>query len=345
MWSRSLLSRIILLFAVSVAPLLLIFLFIVVLRSSAWPRITLLTGFQWAGLLVTSVLIGFALVIIGSKYLILEPLGALNDAMIEWREGAPFRIRSQVAMPSEVAELLNSIHLATVALDQRERELQEALAQQELLMQEIHHRVKNNLQIIASLMNLQASRIKLPEAQAEFQSARDRVRALATVHRHLYAHGELHWIKMREFLVELCEQIFQAMGEKPGDRIELDISAPELQISSDQAVPLSLIVTEAVSNAIKYAFPRGRRGRIAVRLAADADDAELSIKDDGIGVPAGRVETESGTRDGIGITLIRGFARQLGATLTVEEGDGTRYVVRMKLRRERIGSPSLPPAA
>lgn len=232
---------------------------------------------------------------------------------------------------------------ATITLQQREHDLREAFARQDLLMQEIHHRVKNNLQIIASLMNLQASRIKLPEARAEFQSARDRVRALATVHRHLYAHGELHSIKMREFLVELCEQLFHAMGETPNDRIELDVSAPDVQISSDQAVPLSLIVTEAVSNAVKYAFPRGRRGSVSVRLVTDDDDAELSIRDDGIGVPAGRVETESGTRDGIGITLIRGFARQLGATLTVEEGDGTRYIVRMKLRRERIESPSLPP--
>ncbi len=208
-------------------------------------------------------------------------------------------------------------------------------------MQEIHHRVKNNLQVVASLLNLQASRIRLPEARAEFQSARDRVRTLATLHRHLYAHGELHTINMREFLTELCSQLFQAMGEKAGERLRLDIEAPELKMSSDQAVPLALIVTEAVSNALKYAFPSGRRGSISVCLKADCSHAELEIFDDGVGIPAGRVETEAGTRDGIGIQLIRGFARQLGATLQVEEGHGTRYKVHLPLQRKRLDSPLL----
>ena len=112
-------------------------------------------------------------------------------------------------------------------------------------------------------------------------------------------------------------------------------------MSSDQAVPLALIVTEAVSNAVKYAFPSGRRGSISVRLTAVPDHAELEIFDDGVGIPAGRVETEAGTRDGIGIQLIRGFTKQLGATLHVEEGDGTRYKVSIPLRQERLASPLL----
>ena len=222
-------------------------------------------------------------------------------------------------------------------------------------MQEIHHRVKNNLQIVASLLNLQASRIRLPEARAEFQSARDRVRALATLHRHLYAHGEVHTIDMREFLAELCGQLFAAMGEVPDQRLKLHIDATELKMSSDQAVPLALIVTEAVSNAVKYAFPAGRPGNVWVRLSAWEDHAELEVRDDGVGIPAGRVETEAGTRDGIGLQLIRGFSRQLGATLVVQEGglqeggvkdgDGTRYLVTLPLRKERIDSPVLRAAA
>ena len=131
--------------------------------------------------------------------------------------------------------------------------------------------MKNNLQIVASLLNLQASRIRVPEARAEFASARDRVRALATLHRHLYAHGEVHTINMPDFLTELCGQLFQAMGEIEGHRIRLTIEASPLQMSSDQAVPLSLIVTEAVSNALKYAFPQGRTGHVLLRLTADGE--------------------------------------------------------------------------
>ena len=285
----------------------------------------------------------FAVVIVGSGHsLSLNPeLRLLGQAVEAWRAGDVFGTAQFRHSQADLRRLSFSFKRATLALDRRGEQLRRAIAEQDLLMQEIHHRVKNNLQIVASLLNLQASRIRLPEARAEFQSARDRVRALATLHRHLYAHGEVHTIDMREFLVELCGQLFQAMGEAPGQRLKLHIDAPELKMSSDQAVPLSLIVTEAVSNAVKYAFPGGREGNIWVRLSSSGDTAELEVRDDGVGIPAGRVETEAGTRDGIGVQLIRGFSRQLGATLDVREGGGTCYLVRLPLRKERIESPVL----
>lgn len=291
-------------------------------------------------------LIGLLLTLIGATVFVARPLARLSQHLQRWQPGhEPFDTNTGSApyasSARDLRRLVIAFRRATLVLRRQQASLAAAAVQQELLMQEIHHRVKNNLQIVASLLNLQASRIRLPEARAEFQSARDRVRALATLHRHLYAHGEVHTINMREFLTELCGQLFQAMGEKAGERLRLDIDAPELKMSSDQAVPLALIVTEAVSNAVKYAFPGGRRGTITVRLAATGDHADLEIRDDGVGIPAGRVQTEAGTRDGIGIQLIRGFARQLGATLEVAEGQGTRYKVGLPLRHTRIESPVL----
>ena len=293
---------------------------------------------------------GLAVMAGGTVLTVSHPLRRLNREIRQWRTGRGFitvRNRHEIQRsPRDLRQLTLGFHQATLALQRQQKRLLQAVEQQELSMQEIHHRVKNNLQIVASLLNLQASRIRLPEARAEFQSARDRVRALATLHRHLYAHGEVHTIDMRQFLVELCGQLFQAMGEKAGERLRLEIEAPELKMSSDQAVPLALIVTEAVSNAVKYAFPGGRRGSISVRLTTEADHAELQIHDDGVGIPAGRVETAAGTRDGIGLQLIRGFARQLDATLDVQEGgaedgNGTRYKVVLPLRRERLETPLL----
>ncbi len=317
----------------------------VVFILAALPLLVLL-GF-WApnqrgyGLGLVATGIGVAIAIAGLNHVVASPLRRLGEGIDVWRGGGEFHVRLIGPLPPEFRAVALSFKRSTLALARRQAELERAVTKQQLAMQEIHHRVKNNLQIVASLLNLQSSRIRLPEAQAEFQSARDRVRALATVHRHLYAHGEVNFINMRIFLSDLCGPLFQAMGENRGERIALMIDAPELQMSSDQAVPLSLIITEAVTNAIRYAFPAGRSGTIAIRLHQIDDEVELDICDDGIGIAAGRVETEAGTRDGIGMQLIRGFARQLGATLTLKEGDGTRYLVRMKLRRERLDSPAL----
>jgi two-component sensor histidine kinase len=286
--------------------------------------------------LLALVLIALAIVAIGADRLVVGPVKQLSRAVNRWRSGAGFVPGELSAMPAELRDLARSFTEAANALQRREADLREAMEQQHLLMQEIHHRVKNNLQIIASLLNLQAGRIRQPEARAEFASARDRVRALATLHRHLYAQGELHTINMRGFLMELCGQLFQAMSEREGNRIRLDIQASELQMSSDQAVPMALIVTEAVSNALKYAFPAGRSGRISIRLTREGEMARLEIDDDGIGIPPGPAETETGRRDGIGLQLIRGFARQLGATLRCEQDGGTHYVVELPLKRDRI---------
>ncbi|HEX4262455.1 MAG TPA: sensor histidine kinase [Acetobacteraceae bacterium] len=278
-------------------------------------------------------LAGLVIGALGAAQAVVAPLARLGRALGRWRAGGPFDAGQVAALPREIRVLATALESATAAIAEREQQLRVATDQQELLIQEIHHRVKNNLQIVASLLNLQANRIRQPAARAEFQSARDRVRALATLHRHLYTQSELHAINMKGFLEELCGQLFQAMGEQRGRRITLDIAAPALRLSSDQAVPLALIVTEAVSNALKYAFPDGRSGHVSVRLTAATDMAELLIRDDGVGIPAGSAETETGPRDGLGLQLIRGFARQLGATLQVSEDGGTTYLVRLPLHR------------
>ena len=300
-----------------------------------------LAVFLWRVLAIALLLaLCLAGVLIGASRLIVQPLRAVTRSVTQWRRAGAYAPRLTRSTPIELRQLSRAFSDATHALSAHEERLRVAESHQALLIKEIHHRVKNNLQIIASLLNLQANRIRQPEARAEFASARDRVRALATLHRHLYSDGELHTLNMRSFLIELCGQLFQAIGEKEGRRIRLEIEAPDIVMSTDQAVPLALVVTEAVSNAIKYAFPGGRSGVVSVRLTEEMEGiAKLVIQDNGIGIPAGRAETETGIRDGLGIQLIRGFARQLGATLEVLEGEadaegrseGTRYTLLVPL--------------
>ena len=297
--------------------------------SAAGARRVLVDRMLGLGLLMV---LGIAAATLGANMALVQPIERLTGAVERWRTGVLFDAGKLGGLPRELEGLSRAFGHATDALNKREGELRRALEKQELLSQEIHHRVKNNLQVVASLLNLQAARIRQPEAKAEFQSARDRVRALATLHRHLYLQGEVQTINMRSFLIELCGQLFQALSAGAASRVLLDIDAPDLQIPSDQAVPLALIVTETVGNAIKYAFPGDRSGRISVRLTAGEDGrARLVIEDDGVGLPVGRSDTETGIRDGMGLKLVHGLARQLGATLTVDERQGTRYEVTMPL--------------
>lgn len=298
------------------------------LASTAAPRAILLDRILGLGLLMILALAGGA---IGVTLAFVRPIADLTRAVERWRTGKPFDAGKLATAPAELRGLYQAFSDATASLSGRERQLREALEKQELLSQEIHHRVKNNLQVVASLLNLQSARIRQPAAKAEFQSARDRVQALATLHRHLYLQGELQAINMRSILVELCGQLFRALGPAGSDRIKLEVEAPDLRIASDRVVPLALIVTETVGNAIKYAFPGDRRGRISVRLTAMDNDLKLVVQDDGVGLPSGRSDTETGVRDGIGLQLVRGLAQQLGARLTVGEESGTRYEVMMPL--------------
>ncbi len=318
-------ARVTVLLVVSTLPLLIV----AVLLAAREGEFTLSAAF-----LLGASLVGIVLAVVVTDYAVSRPLRLLTNAVEQWKRGGDFEADRLTVQPTEIANLTQAFAEATHALAQHDRRLREAAIQHELLMREIHHRVKNNLQIVASLLNLQASRIRLPAAKAEFLSARDRVRALGTLHRHLYGDGGLRSINMRSFLTELCGQLLQAMGEREGDRITLVIEAPEIEVSSDQAVPLSLIVTEVVSNAVKYAFPAGRKGRIDVHMTTVAEMARLSIHDDGIGIPEGGGQSETGPRDGLGIQLIRGFARQLGATIEVRQDEGTQYDLSIPLRRD-----------
>jgi two-component sensor histidine kinase len=277
-----------------------------------------------------------AAVALGAEVGLAAPLRRLATGVARWRMDGNFDQELTRCGPTELRELATTFAIATQDLAAQEAKLAAAQHRQTLLMKEIHHRVKNNLQIVASLLNLQAARIRAPEAKSEFASARDRVRALATLHRHLYttdenAPDDVHMIAMPAFLRELCEQLFQTMGEREGRRIALDIDAGGIEMPSDQAVPIALIVTEMVSNSLKYAFPPPRRGTISVRLGNNDGWLELAIADDGVGLPPAKPDAaDPERRTGLGMQLVRGFARQLGAEITLSETHGTRLLLRLR---------------
>ena len=269
-------------------------------------------------------------ILIGVELGVSRPLRRLAARVRGWTPGRPLEADLDASGPYEVRELDRALLAAAGALQEREAALTSALHQRDLLMAEIHHRVKNNLQVVASLLNLQADRLRSQAARTEFAVARDRVQALATLHRHLYLHQTFERISMRPFLEELSRQLGDALGAGPDSGVAIEIDAEDVEMGSDQAISLALLLTEAVSNAMRHGFPEGHQGRIAISLHVEDGIARLVVQDDGIGLSAASTE---GDGDGLGMRLIEGFANHLGGVAEISGEDGTRIAVQFPLHR------------
>jgi two-component sensor histidine kinase len=218
--------------------------------------------------------------------------------------------------PSEFRMLGETFSAMAAAVQDRDRRLREALAQKSLLIKETHHRVKNNLQIVMSLLSLQAGQLRDTKAQEVLKQAQIRVNALALVHRILHEIEDLGSVDLKRLIEDLAHQIYEGFGADRRDlRLELDIT-PRMA-PSDLAVPITLFTVEAMTNAFKHAFPTdGRGGSIRVSLLpVNGGKLRLAIEDDGIGTPA-----QPGG-NGIGSRLIQAFANQVAGVATVSRRD------------------------
>jgi two-component sensor histidine kinase len=190
------------------------------------------------------------------------------------------------------------------------------------LLHEVDHRVKNNLQLIASLIQLQARRSTDPAAQEALKTALERVNAVTTVHRRLFQ-GDVQRFAVADFLRDLCGDLAASAGR---DDIAFALNLDRVEIPAASAAAFALVAQELIGNALKHAFPKGRPGRIGVTLSEEADACVLTIVDDGVGL--------SDAPPGFGLSLVRLLCQQLHADLDLGgEGPGARMVLRTPLTR------------
>ena len=210
----------------------------------------------------------------------------------------------------------------------RDMSLRESLAQKDTLMREIHHRVKNNLQVITSLINMQQRALTDPAARAAMSDTRQRITALALIYRALYQGPDLRRVDVRQFLEELVGQLGVGEGGRPAP-IRTELEADDLEIDPDKLAPLALFAVEAISNARKHAFgPEG--GSIKVRFRVVADEVTLEVQDDGRG------EADALPTAGVGRTLMSAFARQLRGHTEVEPAPDRGVRVRLTFPRPEL---------
>ena len=194
--------------------------------------------------------------------------------------------------------------------------LRNALADNQLLLREIHHRVKNNLQAVQSIIQLQ----RLP-AESQ-QSLVDRISAMVAVHEQIYRHDEFSRLCARALLTSVVEKMVSAYGVP----VTVDYDIDEIAVSTDNATPLALLTSELLTNILKYAFPDGREGRISIALRSIGERrARFSIRDNGVGFDP------QTARQGMGSRLIRGVVNQLNGTYAFDGSDGTTFTAEIEI--------------
>lgn len=225
--------------------------------------------------------------------------------------------------------IVGSVVVARDITEQRraERELYNSHQEKTALLKEVHHRVKNNLQIVISLLGLQANRSRNPEVLAVFKDTQNRIRSMALLHEVLYRSGNLAQISFAVYIEDFLRHIVESYG-RAAQQIKLEHRVEDIHLPLNLAVPCGLIVNELVTNAFKHAFPGGRPGKILLELARlEEEEVFLSVCDNGVGIFP---EARSNTPSTLGLTLVYELSRQLSGRLTMERPDGGGTVFRIR---------------
>lgn len=213
--------------------------------------------------------------------------------------------------------ILGGISMDVTDQMRTERALSAALAAQQTLLKEVHHRVKNNLQIISSLINMQAELLSDPQQRQVFQDSQLRVQAMAMIHDRLCGNNDLEHVDFHEYVEALTRDLFAAHGTNQ-NRIQLRLMLEPVSLELNQAIPCGLILNELVQNALKYAFPNARHGEIQIGLTCDSDRrVTLRVADNGVGMPPANSHRRT-----LGLEIVNVLTRQLGGTITRDGGAG-----------------------
>jgi PAS domain S-box-containing protein len=202
--------------------------------------------------------------------------------------------------------------------------IREALKEKEVMLKEINHRVKNNLQVVSSFLFLQSSQVKDPLTRQFLTETQNRVASMALIHDSLYQSQNLSRIEFGRYVRKLSSDLFHSYGANK-DLIKLRVNIPETYLAVDTAIPCGLIINELLSNSLKHAFPGGRTGEIGIDLAAETDNkVTLIVRDDGVGVAQG-IDIRRTTS--LGMQIVNGLVKQLKGSLELNRRPGTEFKI------------------
>ena len=211
--------------------------------------------------------------------------------------------------------------------------ISKALYEKDILLREIHHRVKNNLQVISSLLSLQSRYTDDPQIALAIKSGKDRVKAMTLIHQNLYQKENLTGIQVHHYFDKLIKSLFDSYNISPG-KIKLETDIDPMNLDVETAVPLGLIANELITNALKYAFPNDSEGCILVSLKEENNRIIFSVTDNGVGIDEARKEG----KDGFGLELVDAFKIKLAADFDIISNEGTSVVLKIKDYKKTVKS-------
>ncbi len=236
------------------------------------------------------------------------------------------------SMSNTQGQLLAIVCIARDITDHKlaEQQMKQSLREKEALLREIHHRVKNNLAVVSSLLSLEARKIKDAGVKSLFEESQQRVRSMALVHEKLYQTKDLSSINFEGYIKSIVSDII-SMYRIDTSAITTEINIRDIELDLESAVPCGLIINELLTNAFKHAFPKNRRGVLSVNFTKTDGAYTLTIKDNGVGLPEGFDYKEAST---LGLQLVNILTDQLGGTLRIKSDKGTEAVVAFKTEGE-----------
>ena len=211
-----------------------------------------------------------------------------------------------------------------------ESRLKNALEEKEILLQEVYHRVKNNLQVISSLLTLQELNLKDPDAADALRESKSRVLAMSFIHDKLYQEMDLSKVNVRDYIQNLVMHLFKSYSPEPG-KVQLKIEVKETFLNFNTAIHLGLIVNELVSNSLKHAFPGKKKGTIEVYLGKsnkEEDKNILIIRDNGVGIAE---SVDCRCASSLGMQIIHSLVKQLHGDIDIDRKDGAAFTIKFKI--------------
>jgi two-component sensor histidine kinase/sensor domain CHASE-containing protein len=262
-----------------------------------------------------------------SKHVIVEgkdEISYLSNSINDMLEGLEHSQAEQKKSQDELKR--NRDHLEEI-VESRTVQLNNSIQEKEVLLREIHHRVKNNMQIVSSLLKLQSQNIEDKKYRDIFIDSQNRIQAMALIHQKLYQSESIAQINFKEYIDGIVSNIFESYGQK--SNIIFDINIENIHIKIDYAVPCGLIINELVTNSFKYAFPDGRQGKIKISVKSnDNDMIQISISDNGIGIPK---DMDIRNTKSLGLKLITGLAEnQLHGEIILKRERGTEFQINFR---------------